>query len=63
MIAKFIFNNIKNINVRYILFRLNCRYHLYISYKKDIKLYFKPKIADSSIKNLRNFINTYKKNY
>lgn len=43
---KFIYNNIKNVNISYILLNLNYRYHFNVFYKKNINLQFKSKIVD-----------------
>lgn len=32
-ITKFIFNNLKNNNIRYIVYKINYKYFLYIDYK------------------------------
>ena len=42
--AKFIYNNTKNVNFDYISFELNYDYYLYISYKKNLNSYLKLKI-------------------
>ena len=44
--AKFVYNNAKNINFSYTLFELNCSYHSWIFYKKNIDLYSKSKLVD-----------------
>lgn len=41
--AKFAYNNVKNINISYILFELNYNYYFYMLYKKNVELYFKSK--------------------
>lgn len=41
--AKFAYNNAKNININHTLFELNYGYYPYVFYKKDIDPYFKSK--------------------
>ena len=45
----FVYNNIRNINTNYLLFKLNYRYYLYIFYKKDLNLYLKLKFIKKLI--------------
>ena len=45
-IAEFAFHNAKNVSTGHTLFELNCKYHPHISYKKDLDLYSKSKIAE-----------------
>ena len=40
----------KNASTRYIFFKLNYKYHLRISYKKDINSYLVSKVANKSAK-------------
>ncbi len=35
-IAEFIYNNIKNANINHTPFKLNCGYHLRVSFKEDV---------------------------
>ena len=42
--AKLIYNNIKNIDIRYKFFKLNYSYHLYSFYKKNLKVYINQKM-------------------
>lgn len=44
--TKFVYNNAKNINTSYTLFKLNYGYYLWISYKNDISLCSKLKLVD-----------------
>lgn len=46
LMADYVYNNAKNTNIDHILFELNCSYYPYLSYKKDIDLYFKFKSVD-----------------
>ena len=49
---KFAYNNAKNTSIGHTLFELNCGYHLCISYKKNIDLPFKSKLADKLLSKL-----------
>ena len=44
--VEFAYNNAKNANTGYTPFKLNYGYHPYISYKEDINLCFKSKLAN-----------------
>ena len=54
--AKFAYNNAKNANTGHIPFKLNCRYHPCISYKKDLDPRSKSKTAEELSFELRNLI-------
>ena len=60
--AEFAYNNVKYTSIEYMSFKLNCRYYLCVSYKKDVDPHFRSKIADKLIKKLRNLIAAYRKN-
>ena len=60
--AKFAYNNAKNANTGYTPFKLNRRYHPWISYKKDINPYSKSKSADKLSAELRELIIVCQKN-
>ena len=60
LIVKFAYNNSKNASTRYPFFKINYRYHLRISYKKDSRSRFK--IANKLSKKLRNLITVYRQN-
>ena len=60
--AEFAYNNAKNTNMRYMPFKLNCGYYLYISYKDDIDPYSEFKVANKLTKKLRNLMVIYRKN-
>ena len=47
--AEFAYNNAKNTSIGYMPFELNCGYHPYVSYKKNINLHSKSKTADELI--------------
>lgn len=49
-------------STNYTLFELNCGYHSYISYKKDINLCFKSKAADKLLMEFQELMTVYKKN-
>ena len=46
LIVKFAYNNIKNANIGYMPFELNCEYHLLKSYKKNINLHSNSKLIN-----------------
>ena len=41
--TEFVYNNANNTSSGHMLFKLNCGFHPWISYKKNVKLYFKSK--------------------
>lgn len=51
-ITKFAYNNTKNASTGYALFELNCDYHFCVSYKEDIDLYSKSKLANKLLSQL-----------
>ena len=60
--VEFAYNNAKNTSIRYMSFKLNCKYHLCISDKENIDSRFRSKVADELTKKLRNFIAISRKN-
>ena len=44
--AKFAYNNAKNISTSHTLFELNCNYHLWILYEEKVDFCSKSKSAD-----------------
>ena len=50
LMAEFVYNNAKNASTGHIPFKLNCRYHLQISYEEDINPCSKSKSADELLK-------------
>lgn len=50
--AKFAYNNTKNINIGYMPFKLNYNYYPWILYKEDVDFCSKSKIADKLSTNL-----------
>ena len=61
--AKFTFNNIKNISTRYIFFKINYRYYLYILYKNNINLYSTFILINKLVVKLKNHITIYIKDF
>lgn len=59
---KFTYNNTKNINIEYMIFKRNYRYYLYIFLKKNVKFRSNSKIANELIKKFKNFIALYREN-
>ena len=45
LMAEFAYNNAKNASTGYISFKLNCEYHPYVSYEKDLDLCSKSRTA------------------
>ena len=62
-IAKFVYNNIKNVSIKYKSFRFNCRYHLHISYKNNINFYFRSKLVNKEVTKFKNLIAIYRDNF
>ena len=54
--AKFTYNNAKNISICYMPFKLNCDYHLRVLFEKDINFYSKSCSIDKLAKELRELI-------
>lgn len=46
LMAKFAYNNAKNMKIGHTSFKLNCSYYSRILYKKEVDLYSKSKSAD-----------------
>lgn len=61
-IAKFVYNNVKNISISYILFKLNYGYYFWKLYKKDVDFCSKSKIADKLLVKLKKLVIVYWKN-
>ena len=61
--AEFAYNNAKNASAGHILFKLNCGYYLYISYKKDLDLRLKSKTTKKLSSELQNLIAVYQQNF
>ena len=60
--AKFAYNNVKNISSGHTPFKLNYEYYLWISYKYNVDLYSKSKSIDKLLIKLRELIIICKKN-
>ena len=57
--VEFAYNNTKNANTGYLFFELNYSYHFYLSFNKNINLYFKSKTAKKLSNNLKKLIAIY----
>ena len=62
LMVEFTNNNAKYANMGYTPFKLNCRYHPRVSYKKKIDSCSKSKAADELTKKLRNLMATCREN-
>ena len=60
--AKFAYNNLKNVCTGHMLFELNCDYYPQISFKDDIDPYSKSCSANKLAKKLRELMNIYQQN-
>ena len=60
--AEFVYNNAKNTTTGHTPFEFNCKYHLYVLYKKDINSRFKSKTANKLSTKLKELIIVYCKN-
>ena len=60
--AEFAYNNMKHTSIEYMLFELNCGYHLYVFYKEDVNPRSRFKAADKLTKKLRNLIAACREN-
>ena len=54
--VEFAYNNAKNASTGHTLFKLNCRYHPSVSYKKDLDPHSKSKTAEELSSELRNLM-------
>lgn len=54
--TEFVYNNIKNLSISYILFELNYGYHPHISFENNISSYLKFRFAKKLAKELRDLI-------
>lgn len=62
LIVKFAYNNIKNVSIGHIPFKLNCNYYLCVLYKKDVDSRSKSKSVNELATKLKNLITVYKNN-
>ena len=60
--AEFVYNNAKNVSIGYILFKLNCRYHPRISFKKDVDFRSKWMSASELLSELQKLMSIYCEN-
>ena len=60
--AEFTYNNAKHASMRYMSFKLNCGYHLRISYKENVNFHSRSKAADELTKELRNLMAAWREN-
>ena len=51
--AEFAYNNAKNASIGHTLFKLNCSYHLRISFKEDIDPRLKSRSANKLVEELK----------
>ena len=54
--AEFTYNNAKNINTGYILFKLNCGYYSKLLFEKDVDFCLKSRFANKLAEELRELI-------
>lgn len=62
LMAKFASNNVKNACTGYTSFELNCDYHLWMLYKKEVNFYLQSKTAYKVLTKLKELIIVYCKN-
>ena len=60
--AKFAYNNAKHASTGYTSFKLNCGYHLRVSYKENVDSRSRSKAAYELTKELRNLMAAYREN-
>ena len=60
--AEFAYNNIKNASIGHTPFKLNCNFHLQVSFKDVIDPYFKSYSANKLVKKLRKPMDIYQQN-
>ena len=58
-IMEFAYNNAKNINISHTLFKLNYKYYVCVSYKKDLNLCLKLKIVEELFFEFWNLMTIY----
>ena len=61
--AEFAYNNAKNASTGNTYFKLNCGYHLCVSYKRNIDLGSKSKSASKLLTELQKPMSVYKENF
>ncbi len=60
--AEFAYNNTKNVSIGHIPFELNCRFHLWVSFKEDVNPRFKSRSVSKLIDELKELIEIYCQN-
>ena len=60
--AEFAYNNAKNASTGFTLFKLNCEYHPWVSYKEDFDPHSQSKIVEKLSSELRNLMAAYQQN-
>ena len=60
--AKFGYNNVKNVSIGHTSFELKYEYHFWVSYKEDIKPRSKFKSEDELLAELQELMAIYRKN-
>ena len=61
-IAKFAYNNAKNVSTGHTLFKLNCGFQPQTFYKKDVNLCFQSKLADNLAIELKKLMTVCREN-
>ena len=62
-ITKFVYKNAKNMSIGNTPFELNCGYHFYVLYKKDIDLYSKSKSVTKLSAKLKKLMTVCRENF
>ena len=62
LMVEFAYNNAKNASTGHMLFKLNCGYHLQVSYEEDVGPCSKSKLADELLKELQELMTICRKN-
>ena len=60
--VEFVYNNAKNASTGHTPFELNCRYHPWVSYKKDIDSHSKFKLTDKLLAKLQELMTVCQEN-
>lgn len=63
LMAEFALNNVKNVSTSHTPLQLNCGYYPHLSYKKDISLYSRSKIAKKLLFELCKLMTVAKKTF
>ena len=62
LMAKFAYNNAKNLSTGHMPFQLNCGYHPRVSFEEDTNLHSRSKLADELSAELRDLMTVYQEN-